>query len=79
MYRGLMDRDTAPGAEPEDLMTLNIPSLIVPGADGFHSTSAARYMQECLAGSEYWDITPDDLTEENASARITAFLKALGD
>ena len=79
MYRGLMDRDTAPGAEPEDLMTLNIPSLIVPGADGFHSTSAARYMQECLAGSEYWDITPDDLTEENAPARITAFLKALGD
>ena len=43
MMAGLFDRDTAPGAEPEDLMRLKIPTLIVPGADGFHATSAARY------------------------------------
>jgi len=74
MYRGLIDRDTAPGAEPEDLMTLNIPSLIVPGADDFHATSAARYLQECLSGSEYWDVPVDDQTEENAPKRILDFL-----
>ena len=74
MYRGMIDRDTAPGAEPEDLMQLRIPSLVVPGADGFHSTSAARYMQECLTGSEYWDIPVDQQTEDNASARLLEFL-----
>ncbi|RZV99290.1 MAG: alpha/beta hydrolase, partial [Rhodobacteraceae bacterium] len=55
MMSGLFDRDTAPGAEPEDLMTVDIPTLIVPGADKFHATSAARYLQECLGGAEYWD------------------------
>lgn len=78
MYRGLIDRDTAPGAEPEDLMRLDIPSLIVPGADGFHATSAARYLQECLKGSDYWDIAVNDQTEENAPARIIEFLKSVG-
>ncbi|KMK65022.1 alpha/beta hydrolase [Puniceibacterium sp. IMCC21224] len=76
MYRGLIDRDTSPGAEPEQLMQLDIPSLIVPGADNFHSTSAARYMQECLQGSEYWDIPADDLTEQNAPTRLIDFLKS---
>lgn len=74
MVRGLMDRDTAPGAEPEDLMTLNIPSLIVPGADDFHATSAARYLQECLSGSDYWDMSVNDQTEENAPRRVLDFL-----
>jgi len=33
---------TAPGAEPEDLMRLDIPALVVPGRDAAHATSAAR-------------------------------------
>jgi pimeloyl-ACP methyl ester carboxylesterase len=74
MLANLIDRDTAPGAEPEALMALNIPSLIIPGADNFHATSAARYLQECLSGADYWDVTPDDLTEGNANARLIAFL-----
>ena len=48
MARTLFDRDTAPGAEPEDLMRLDIPALVVPGRDNFHATSAARYLEECL-------------------------------
>ncbi len=76
MYRGLIDRDTAPGAEPEELMALDIPSLIVPGADGFHATSAARYLQECLAGSEYWDVPPEQQTGASAPARVLDFLAA---
>jgi pimeloyl-ACP methyl ester carboxylesterase len=74
MQRRLFDRDTAPGAAPEALMRLSVPSLIVPGADGFHATSAARYLQECLHGSDYWDAPPAAQTEATAPARILDFL-----
>tara|TARA_R110000868_G_scaffold142221_2_gene359421 strand:+ start:1558 stop:2412 length:855 start_codon:yes stop_codon:yes gene_type:complete len=74
MYRGLFDRDTAPGAEPEDLLELDIPSLVVPGNDDFHATSAARYLQECLTGSEYWDVPVDEQTADNAPQRVLDFL-----
>jgi pimeloyl-ACP methyl ester carboxylesterase len=77
MMKGLFDRDTAPGAEPEDLMRLSLPALIVPGADGFHATSAARYLQECLPRSEYWDVPPDAQTEETAPARLLGFLRSV--
>jgi hypothetical protein len=70
----LLDRDTVPGAEPEDLQALDIPALIVPGNDRVHATSAARYLEECLPQSEYWDIQPDDQTEENVPVRLLAFL-----
>ena len=77
MYRGLIDRDTAPGAEPEDLMKLTIPSLIVPGDDDFHSISAARYLHECLGGSQYWDVAAAEQTERNAPNRILEFLDGI--
>ena len=77
MMAGLFDRDTAPGAEPEDLMRLNIPTLIVPGADGFHATSAARYLQECLIGSDYWDVPPEEQTEATAPTRALEFLQSV--
>ncbi len=78
MVRGLFDRDTAPGAEPEDLLRLDIPALIVPGADASHATSAARYLHECLNGSDYWDVPVDGQTEETAPARILSFLQSAG-
>jgi hypothetical protein len=74
MGRTLLDRDTAPGAEPEDLLRLTIPALIVPGCDETHATSAARYLQECLAGSEYWDAPVREQTPETAPGRLLAFL-----
>jgi pimeloyl-ACP methyl ester carboxylesterase len=77
MARNLLDRDTAPGAEPEDLLALDIPSLIVPGQDETHATSAARYLEECLSGSQYWDVSVDGQTEEEASARILEFLDSV--
>jgi hypothetical protein len=58
-------------------MNLKIPSLIIPGSDGFHSTSAARYMQECLLGSDYWDIAASDQTQDNTPAKVIAFLQAV--
>jgi pimeloyl-ACP methyl ester carboxylesterase len=74
MGRTLFDRDTSPGAEPEDLMRLDIPSLIIPGRDAAHATSAARYLEECLPDAEYWDAPVGDQTEATASARILEFL-----
>ena len=74
MSRGLLDRDTAPGAEPEDLLRLDIQALVVPGRDESHATSAARYLEECLPASEYWDVPPDAQTEDNAPPRLLDFL-----
>ncbi|QWW72365.1 alpha/beta fold hydrolase [Rhizobium sp. WYJ-E13] len=74
MPRGLIDRDTSPGAEPEDLIRLDIRTLIVPGADFSHATSAARYLQECIPGSDYWDIPVPQLEAENTNARVINFL-----
>ena len=74
MSRTLLDRDTAPGAEPEDLLRLDIPALVVPGQDESHATSAARYLQECLPKAQYWDVPVDAQTEEAASARVMEFL-----
>ena len=76
MSTHLLDRDTAPGAAPEALLTLKIPALIVPGRDASHATSAARYLEECLAGAEYWDVLPAAQTEDTAPARILQFLGA---
>jgi hypothetical protein len=55
-------------------MQLNIPAFVVPGRDAFHATSAARYLEECLPKSEYWDIPVADQTEANVSSRLLDFL-----
>jgi len=75
MARTLLDRDTAPGAEPEDLLRCAAPALIVPGSDASHATSAARYLQECLPRSEYWDVAVADQLEANTASRLIEFLK----
>ena len=72
--RTLFDRDTAPGAEPEDLLRLDIPTLIVPGNDHAHTISAARYFEECFTRADYWDVPVEGQTEATAPARILAFL-----
>lgn len=76
MGRTLVDRDTAPGAEAEEMLRCRVPALIVPGRDAAHATSAARYLEECLPTSEYWDVAPADQVEANTPARILEFLKA---
>jgi pimeloyl-ACP methyl ester carboxylesterase len=78
MGRTLIDRDTSPCAEPEDLLRLDIPALIVPGHDAFHATSAARYLEECLPRGEYWDVPVAEQTEANAPARMLEFLAKAG-
>jgi pimeloyl-ACP methyl ester carboxylesterase len=77
MGRTLFDRDSAPGAEPEDMMRLDTRALIVPGRDAAHAISAARYLEECLPKSEYWDVTVEGQTEVTASARLLEFLHSV--
>jgi pimeloyl-ACP methyl ester carboxylesterase len=77
MMRTLFDRDTAPGAEPEDMLRLDIPTFIVPGRDASHATSAARYLEECLPHSDYWDVAVDDQTEDSVAPRLLKFLDSV--
>ncbi|CAH0148548.1 alpha/beta hydrolase [Microbacterium sp. Bi121] len=72
--RLLFDRDTVPGPEPEDLQLLDVPALIVPGEDLSHTRSAARYLQECLPNTEYWDVPVAEQTPEASTARVREFL-----
>lgn len=77
MPRVLMDRDSVPGFEPEDLMRLDIPTLIIPGRDNAHALSAARFIEECSPRAQFWDTTPEEQTEATAPARILQFLGSL--
>ena len=74
MGKTLFDRDTSPGAEPEALLELEIPALIVPGRDEAHATSAARYLEEVLPRAQYWDLPPEQQTEAAAATRLLEFL-----
>ncbi|WP_066952515.1 alpha/beta fold hydrolase [Streptomyces lushanensis] len=79
MARLLFDRDTVPGPEPEDLLTLDVPALVVPGQDDSHAPSAARYLQECLPLAEYWNVPVTEQTETSAPARVLEFLAGAGE
>jgi pimeloyl-ACP methyl ester carboxylesterase len=72
--RNLFDRDSAPGTEPEELMRLDVPALVVPGRDKSHATSAARFLEECLPRAEYWDVAVADQTETTVLPRLFEFL-----
>ena len=75
MARTLMDRDSAPGAEPEDLLRLKVPTLIVPGSDASHATSAACYLEECIPGAEYWDVPVAQQTPQATNSRVMEFFE----
>lgn len=74
LFRSMFDRDTVPGPEPEDLLTCDLPALVVPGQDTSHTLSAARYLQECLPNNQYWDVPVAEQTDQTAPARILEFL-----
>lgn len=73
----LFDRDTVPGAPADVLAEIELPALVVPGADRNHATSAAQYLAECLPNGEYWDVMPDEQTSDNAPQRIAQFLSSV--
>jgi pimeloyl-ACP methyl ester carboxylesterase len=77
MQDALFDRDTSPGAQPEHLLKLEIPALIVPGRDESHATSAARYLEECLPKSQYWDVLPEAQSAAASAPRLRQFLEGV--
>ena len=74
----LFDRDTAPGAYPEEIMGIKVPSLIIPGDDPSHATSAAHYLRECLPRAEFWDIMPPAQITDLVCERTLEFCRARG-
>ncbi|MFQ5681826.1 MAG: alpha/beta fold hydrolase [Candidatus Binatia bacterium] len=76
--RNLFDRDTATGAEPEEIMGIKVPALIIPGDDPSHATSAAHYLRECLAHPEFWNVMPPEQTTKSNCERILDFIRAHG-
>jgi len=73
--RTLYDRDTAPGAEPEEIMGVKAPALVVPGDDPSHATSAAHYLRECLPNAEFWNVMPPEQSTERVCDRIFDFCR----
>lgn len=76
MGQTLFDRDTATGPEPVELMALRTPSVIIPGADAAHATSAARYLQECLEGSVYHDVPVEQQSADAVRQWIIEFMES---
>ena len=74
--RALFDRDMPPGAEPEALMAMRVPALIVAGDDPAHATSGAHYLRELLPQPELWPVMPPEQTTERVVARIAEFGRA---
>jgi pimeloyl-ACP methyl ester carboxylesterase len=74
--RGLFDRDMPPGAEPEEMMAMKVPALIIPGDDPAHATSGAHYLRELLPQPELWPVMPPEQTPERVRERILEFAGA---
>jgi len=71
--RTLFDRDMPPGAEPEEMMAMKVPALILPGDDPAHAASGAFYLRELLPQPEFWPVMPPDQTPERVRDRILEF------
>ena len=71
--QSLFDHDTIPGVEPEELMALKLPTLILPGHTDFHATSCARYLEECIPGADYGDVHLESQPPDHIRHRILDF------
>jgi hypothetical protein len=74
----LFDRDTAPGAEPEEVMGVDLPALIIPGDDSSHATSGAHYLRELLPKADFWNVMPPQQTTQKVCNRLLEFCREHG-
>src|SRR5438552_3298172 len=74
--RTLFDRDMPPGAEPEEIMAMKVPALILPGDDPAHAASGAFYLRELLPQPEFWPVMPPEQTPDRVRERIVEFGRA---
>lgn len=73
--RSLFDRDTAPGAEPEEVLGIKAAALIIPGDDPSHATSGAHYLRELLPKSDFWNVMPPEQSTEKVCDQILGFCR----
>jgi pimeloyl-ACP methyl ester carboxylesterase len=73
--RSFFDRDTATGAEPEEVIGIKAPALIIPGDDPSHATSGAHYLRECLPRSDFWNVMPPEQSTRAVCERILEFCR----
>jgi pimeloyl-ACP methyl ester carboxylesterase len=73
--RSMFDRDTATGAEPEEVLGIKAPSLIIPGDDPSHATSGAHYLRELLPQTDFWNVMPPEQTTQKICERIVDFCR----
>ncbi|HME63203.1 MAG TPA: alpha/beta hydrolase [Candidatus Binatia bacterium] len=73
--RSLFDRDTAPGAEPEEVLAMKAPSLLIPGDDPSHATSAAHYLRELIPEADFWNVMPPEQTTQKVCDRVLEFCR----
>lgn len=67
--------DTLPsGATGEQWMNIQTPSLILPGADASHATSAAWAMKELMPNAEFWNVLPPHQNGANVLEQILRFV-----
>jgi hypothetical protein len=72
----LFDRDTAPGAEPEEVLGVKALTLIIPGDDQSHATSGAHYLRELLPNADFWNVMPPEQTTQKVCDRVLEFCKS---
>ena len=73
--RSLFDRDTAPGAEPEEVLGIKARALIIPGDDPSHATSGAHYLRELLPKAEFWNVMPPQQSTQKVCDEILNFCR----
>jgi pimeloyl-ACP methyl ester carboxylesterase len=74
LSRDAIFNDTMPsGASGEELMRIQIPAIIMSGADSRHTRSAAWALKELMPQAELWEVMPPDQTGENTLEQILRF------
>ena len=73
--QSLFDRDTAPGAEPQEVVGVKAPALIIPGDDASHATSGAHYLRELLPNAEFWNVMPPQQSTQKVCQRMLQFAR----
>ena len=61
------------GASGEELVQMQIPALIMSGADSRHTVSASWTLKELMPQAELWDVFPPRQTGENVLEQILRF------
>lgn len=72
--RDALFNDTMPsGASGAELMRIEIPALIMSGADASHAVSASWALKELMPQAELWEVLPPHQNGENTLEQVLGF------